>query len=1052
MTLVKRIFLLLVFALFAKTMAQGTFSFAPNSALSDGKWVKIALSDKEDGIYEITYKQLSSMGFNNPDNVGVYGFGGHILSEDFSDPSLFNDDLTEISTYHDPEGSRILFFGQGLISWNLDETTGIYSHKQNTYANRACYFLHEKDSAALTVPHSEIESLAKDSVSHLLYESELINLGKTGREMYGESFLYNQTQTFKFKEKLQSGTVHVTVNFVALSPNDTSFSVKYNGETKTATIPGSSNSYVYSCEATLSEDFVLETEEAPVVTISFSGNSSVKNAHLNYIRISGKKASTEESISIKPITIIGEVQNQNLHAVDSVDFVILTAPGLKYYAQQLADFRAQHDGMKVLVVTPEEIYNEYSSGTADATAIRLFIKQVFGEQEKEGYLLLFGDGHYDNRKIESSSNYLICYETESSLVETASTVYDDYFGFTENNELKVGVGRIPVHTAAEAEAVLKKIFDYSNNYHYGNWKNRLCFLSDDDKISDAGSDSPNVHMRHNEQVISEIQDVQGHKEFIYQKIYLPAYTQTTTASGTDYPDANKEFQEALRQGALVVNYAGHGATYSITHEMLMTTTKAAQLNMKNLPLWITASCDISRWDNDEESLGETLLLNDNGGAIALITTTRVVYAAQNLSLNMAIAKALFKRKADGSRYRLGDILREAKQSLGSDSNKLNFCLLGDPTMVLAYPEYQMEVTDVSYSDRVTVSGRVIDPGTKETAIDFNGLVYPSVYDAPDSISADKGLWQEPVLKFASRTKKVFSGSDIVRNGLFQFSYITPKDVSGNTNNGLINLYACNEDNQEASGYYDNLRIEKPTSGGALADSIGPEILKIFINTPDFANGDVVGPTPYFYAKVHDESGFNTTGNSIGHDVTLTIRCTSNTLLSANQHNLNNNLATYTGDPTTGDIQFSIPELEDGEYDATFKIWDSMNNSSSRTLHFVVKKELASSTVLVQAFPSPVSQGEEVTFRVLHKSPASATTMRLHLFTETGIKILDKTVSDSAAEIVEYYNDENNNSGNIYGASTLKWTASVIPGIYIYKVYLSSNGSEETSESKILMVK
>ena len=1118
------VLLIIIVLSLVKVQAQSTFSFAPSSVLAEGKWVKIALSGKEDGIYEITYKQLSGMGFHNPENVGVYGFGGHILSENFSSQEHFYDDLPEIATYHDKAGERILFYGRGLISWEWDKTAKHFVHRQNPYATKACYFVHEKESEALTMDFIESGEHAEEDVfsfdEHYLYESELINIGKTGREMYGESFLHNQSQTFTFGDKLISDSVFISVNFVALSPSETTFSVKYaNGDSKSAKIKGATSSYTYSVESTLSEYFQNEKELVPAIKITFSGNASVKNAHLNFIQIEGKRSITldnnesfrlfrntisqeklirynfqdlptsalvwdvsnplspkilrldeshcfnasEKGIkeyalvdvsskksfnSVEIVESVGgngmEVANQNLHATDSVDLVIVSAQGLKFYAQQLADFRAKNDGMRVKVVTPEEIYNEYSSGTADATAIRLYMKQVFGNRENEGFLLLFGDGHYDNRKIETNPNYLICYETESSLVETSSTVHDDYFGFLQNNELKVGVGRIPVHSAKDAEAVVKKIIEYSSNYHYGKWKNRLCFLSDDDKIGDSGSDAPNVHIRHNEQVISEIQDTQGHKEFVYQKIYLPAYTQTKTASGTDYPDANKEFLEALQQGALVVNYAGHGATYSITHEMLMTTAKAAQLNMKNLPLWITASCDISRWDNDEESLGETLLLNNNGGAIALISTTRVVYASQNLSLNLAIAKTLFKRKADGTRYRLGDILREAKQSLGSDYNKLNFCLLGDPTMLLSYPQYQMEVTEIGYADRVTVKGRVIDPSTKETATNFNGLVYPIVYDAPDSITADKGLWQEPAYKFSSRTKKVFSGSDVVSNGLFQFSYFTPKDVSEYTSDGLINLYACNEANEEANGYQDSLIIIKPVPS-EQSDSIGPEILYIFVNSPDFKDSETVGSTPYFYAKVHDVSGFNATGNSIGHDVTLTIRCTNNHLFATKQYNLNDYLTTFTGDPTTGDVQFSIPALEDGEYEMTFKIWDSMNNSSDKSIRFVVKKNMAHYPILVQAYPTPIRQGEETTFRVLHKLPKSPTKIRLQIYTETGIKILDKAASTNSAEVVI-------TNGKLQGASTISWTATVPPGPYIYKVYLSSENDEETSESKILIVK
>lgn len=1127
--------LLTIIALIGESFAQSTSVFAPSSVLSEGRWWKIALDGKEDGVYQITYAQLEKMGFSKPDNVGIYGFGGHILDESISETHY--DDLPEIATYHDNNNKRILFFGQGLISWKYDNDKG-FIHEQNPYSNKAYYFVHEKDSEALSMATvesgTEFDMAVDYSNAHLLHEEELINIGRTGRELYGESFTYNQTQNIAFKEKLNPGEVKVSANLIALSANVSSYDIKHGNEIiGSVNIKGTTNSYAYAVEGNFSRTITLENVETPTFRIAFNQSSSAKNAHLNYIRLEGKQNISlgegrnqllfrntkainslvkyqtgnisNDNIQIWDITnpcqvyiqstfedgsfvakekglkeyalvdinakqhsgisIVGAVNNQNLHSTKDVDMIIVSPIGLKTYAQRLADFRSTHDGFKVKVVTDEEIFNEYSSGTADATAIRLYMKQVFGRKgnDENKYLLLFGDGFYDNRKIDGNPRYLVSYETASSLVETSSTVYDDYFGFIEDNEtMNVAIGRIPVHTEKDAEAVVKKIIEYSSNYHYGSWKNRLCFLSDDDKVSDNSSDAPNTHMKHNDQVIDLLQNTQGHKEFLYQKIYLPAYTQTTTASGTDYPDARKVFQESLQQGVLLVNYAGHGATNSITNEGLMTTAKAAQLNMKNLPLWVTASCDISRWDDDEDSMGETLLLNNNGGAIALISTTRVVYALQNLSLNLAIARNIFNRKSDGSRYRLGDILMAAKRSLGTDFNKLNFCLLGDPSMVLAYPEYEMEITDVDYSDKITIKGRVIDPGTNETATDFNGLIYPTIYDAEEKVSADKGLFQNPVYEFSTRTKKIFTGRDVIHNGLFEFSFITPKDVSKYSADGLVNLYACNEGNDEANGFYDNLIIRQPDLS-STTDTTGPEISKIFINSSEFKNGDAVGSSPYFFAEIHDESGFNATGNSVGHDITITIRCTSNSILAPKQYVLNNYLTTYTGDPTTGNIRFTIPELSDGEYDITFKIWDSMNNSSSETIHIAVNDKQKLNPVLVQAYPSPVSQGDNVTFRVLHNMPESQTSIRLQIFTQTGIKVLETTATADASDIV-YLKEEASNITDIntslnadetsvfLGSSSLNWRASVAPGIYIYKVYITSRGSETASESKLLMVK
>lgn len=1131
--------------------AQHSHVFAPNSVLSDGRWVKIALDGQSDGIYEITYAQLRKSGFTTLDNVSIYGFGGHMLDESFAASHL--DDLPELAIYHDKKNERILFFGQGTIAWSYDKGKG-YVHRQNPYSDRAFYFIHEKNAPAKTLESissaTDYDVTVSTSDAYLLHESELVNIGKSGRELYGESFVFNQNQNFTFKETLNAGEIKLTANFVANSKTQSSFTLKNNDSTiGTANISATSSDYVFATEANISQTFETKSTSIPNIKVIFNSQSTVKAAHLNYIQLEGKQDialdsdrsfmlfrnlksqdsiirytfrkdnqdiliwDTTDPIAVKiqetvgdsafvanseglrnyaivdtngskfpSVSIIGEIGNQSLHAMKGIDMVIVAPIGLKSQAQKLADFRNAHDGLNVVVVTPEQIYNEYSSGTPDATAIRLFMKQLFGthannETKRQGYLLLFGDGHYNNRKIDAASNYLISYETEYSLSETSSTVCDDYFGFLDDNEggkkdyygridissdvVDIGIGRIPVHTVAEAEAVVKKIIEYSSNYHYGSWKNTLCFLSDDDKISESATDSPNSHMKHNDQIVHLLQETQGHKKYLYNKIYLPAYTQTNTASGTDYPDARKQFMETLQQGVLMVNYAGHGATNSITNEMLMTSVLASQLNMKNLPLWVTASCDISRWDDDENSLGENLLLNSNGGAIALISTVRVVYAQQNLPLNLAIAKNLFNRKDDGTRYRLGDIIMAAKQSLATDYNKLNFCLLGDPSMTLSYPDYKLEVTDIDYSDITTVRGRVIDPKTGGTADTFNGLIYPSIFDRVDTIIADKGLHQEPVYTFTNRTRKIFTGRDVIKNGEFSFSYITPKDVYGTTEDGLINLYACSENTEEANGYLDNVKIAHPSDDNQ--DYEGPEITKLYINSSDFKDGETVGCTPYFFAEIHDKSGFNTSGIGIGHDITLTIKNINNTLANSKQYVLNNHLTTFTGDPTSGNVRFAIPKLDYGNYELTFKVWDSFNNSSTKTIHLVVSEKQKPKAIAIQAFPTPAVQGEIITFRILHNIPGSTTDVRLQIFSQTGTKIYDAVSNNSSSEVLYLHENAKekidvdksinaDESAEFIGASSINWKADVMPGIYIYKVYLSSGDSEQSTESKLFMVK
>lgn|GEM_PF-451629 len=1147
--------------------SDSVHTWADSSALANGSWVKIALNQSYDGIYQITYSQLRSWGFTDPSQVGVYGYGGHTLPESFATNHI--DDVPEIATMHDADGKRILFYGRGTVEWSYKNAATRFVQRQHPYATYSCYFLHQKDAGDAPLTIGEMPSntatpavTLTDYDEYWLHENESVNLGQTGRQWYGEDFLSTTSQKFSLPEEaplkgheIKAGTALLNVNFVTKASAKTSFSVRVNGSTVgTQYVAATTNAYAFGTEGSLSVKLADSIDlSSAEVRVTYSPSSSPTTARLNYIRLQGKcelEASAAEAFMLfrnaeaisqlaeyriggltsamqvwdvtsavettrqqlvgdstfVPMAVglreyavvntasnafpgvkyVGTVNNHlNLHGSRAANLVILAPSGLYTQALTLADYRHQHDGLTYIVVTPEAIYNEYSSGVPDATAIRLFLKHLYDKevdslgQHTLRYFLLFGDGSYDNRTACRSNYMLPTYQSEASLVETSSCVCDDYFGFLDDNEggktgsdglytlssdrLDIGIGRLPVSSTEQAEAVVAKIIGYDTD-QYGSWKNRLCFLSDDDKIESSATDSPNLHMRHNDQLVKLLQD-SGHMEFIYQKIYLPAYQQTQSASGTDYPDARKELNNSLQQGLLILNYAGHGASNNITHEQLMSATLASKLRMKHLPVWVTASCDVSRFDADVTSMGENLMLNGQGGAAALFSTTRVVYASQNLNLNKAIVNNLFDRNSDGTRFRLGDIMKAAKVSLNSDYNKLNFCLIGDPTMTLAFPEQKAVVDSVKGNFRsletVTVYGHVCRTGSDEVDSGFNGLVYPTIFDAEDSITADKGLYQEPIYTFATRTRKVFTGRDVVTNGQFKFSFTVPQDISYSTGTGLINLYACTDTGDEANGYYNEFVVEHGDAD-PTADTEGPKIVCCFMNDDSFRSGDIVGTTPFFYAEVTDASGINATGNSIGHDVCLTLECLSNPLVTSRQIVLNDYFTTFTATPTHGNVKYSLTDLAEGTYQATFRVWDVYNNASDTTFTFTVSSESSPTLVLLQAYPSPVKQGSTVTFRALHNRPESADQIRLQIYTQTGIKVLDQTTSSSSCEVV--YLEQGATSptqistapnadetSQLMGSTTLTWTAEVAPGIYMYRAYVTAGGDETASQSKKLIV-
>lgn len=1154
---------LLLAAQTATAASYGKHDFADTSVLSEGLWVKVALNSTQNGVFQISYDQLRSMGFSNPEQVGVYGFGGHVLSEKLEE--IAHDDLPEVAIYQDTQNRRILFYGQGLVRWDYTSGQG-FTHRQNTYETKAYYFLHQKTEAPRAIGQTQDSAATAKNYSttylaHGVHESESVNIGQTGREKYGESFLTNKTQAFSCGS-FAAGDLQLKVNAIAKSTAASSFLIQINdAEVGTMKLSAASSSYTFATENTFRQTVALNEDSEVNMTLTYQASTEKADiARLNYIYVQGQRrfalpetcytfrgndaqqgfdlheafgAATDsatlaaspyqiweissatdirrqalgkeakfapvvtqgatnrpneyvfvntESREFPSVSPVGKVANQNLHALPPTDLVIVTAPAYLSEAHRLAEYRRTQDGLQVTVVTPEAIYNEFSSGGQDVTAIRLLMKKL-----QPRYLLLLGKGYYDNQKIDRQY-YLPCYETDNSLAETTSCVCDDYFGFIEDGEggtlnggrytidnetLDIGVGRLPVSSIAEAKDAIDKIIAYSNNRYQGDWKSRLCFLSDDDKPGD----SFNAHVRHNDQLVASLNRT-GHKEYAMQKIYLPAYRQTSSASGTDYPDAKKEFLESLKQGVLMVNYAGHGNTTSLTHESLMTSAMASQLSMRYLPVWVTASCDVGRWDNDDHSLGERLTLNPHGGAIAMFTTVRVVYAHQNLILNQAIIDNLFNRFSDGTRYRLGDVLKAAKRSLGRDYNKLNFCLMGDPSLTMAYPEHQIAVTEVNGQaidaatqdillqalETVTMKGVVYKTGS-QTEIDstFNGIVFPTLYDALDTLTADKGYVQPEAdpYRFTTRTRKAFSGRGEVKNGQFEFSFMVPQDIAYSSKPGLATLYACSNNWAEAQGYFDKYQL----SGGkeiSRTDTLGPVINRLFLNDMLFSEGAVVNSTPYFYAEVSDESGFNTTGNGIGHDMVLTLKCTSNPLLSVKQYILNNYFSTFTGRYNAGNVQYSIPALEDGDYEASFTVWDVFNNASRKVFHFTVAKGKAPSAVAVQAYPSPAKSGEALTFRVLHNRPESQTEMRLEVFNALGHLVYETEVKTNQASKFYALDLDKPTIANtsiladetpdFMGNSSVVWSSPHLEaGFYVYRVVLTSNGSQKVSESKILII-
>ncbi|PLX05611.1 MAG: hypothetical protein C0598_14125 [Marinilabiliales bacterium] len=747
---------------------------------------------------------------------------------------------------------------------------------------------------------------------------------------------------------------------------------------------------------------------------------------------------------------VEKVDNQNLHALKNIDYLIVTHPRFIDEANRLAEFHSENQDFNVYVTSPQKIYNEFSSGSQDITAIRDFAKMLYDRSDagKElKYLLLFGDASYDYKdKLADNSNFVPCWEHTKSLNIISSIASDDYFGYlddgeggiTGSNRVDIGIGRFVVQTIEEATASVNKSINYCTNSsaNMGPWRNQITFLADDE--------DSNHHM-HDAETLAGYLD-ENYPEYLIDKIYVDAYPQVSTPSGQRAPEVNSAINSKIEKGTLIFNYSGHGGELGLGHERFLEIPDINSWNNTDkLPIFITATCEFSRYDDPRRvSAGELVFLNSNGGAVALFTTARATFASSNLALNKAIYENNIFSKIDGEYPRFGDVIRRSK-TLGNDNDK-KFVLIGDPAVRLAYPEFNAEtvkinsefVVDDVYDtinalSHVKVEGDVLDEDGNLLS-DFNGLLYPTVYDKKvevETLGSDGGSYPE---KFYYWKSVLFNGKVDVADGKFEFEFIVPRDISYNYGKGRINYY-FNNDSIDGNGFYQNLII-----GGfddqATEDNQGPEI-QLYFNHDDFVNGGTTDENPVLLAYVEDESGINTTGNGIGHDIMAVIDGDA-----TKSYTLNDYYEAEVNRFNSGVINYPFFNLEDGEHTLSLRVWDINNNSSTAYLDFVVvgSEDLVISNLM--NYPNPVVDNTYFVFE--HNQSNNELDVEIQIYNINGRLI--KTLTGIA-------------KSKNYKSEPLEWDAcsesgrKIGRGFYVYKLIVTNeSGQTKTETAKLIYVR
>jgi hypothetical protein len=711
-------------------------------------------------------------------------------------------------------------------------------------------------------------------------------------------------------------------------------------------------------------------------------------------------------------TAVGRVAAQNLHATPlPMDLVIVCPPEFQGAASRLAE-RRMSEGLSVIIVSPQQVFNEFSSGARDATAIKRYMRMLYDKAGTDPellprYLLLFGDGSYNNISLASTNqNFIPSYQTADALDPGRSYTSDDYFGLLDSFEgegtgdlIDIGVGRFPISSVQQATEVVDKILGYdrlslltstgevcsaTGDGGVVDWRTHVLFTSDD---QEGDSYEGTIHMSQSDEMARRVED--EHPELNVDKIYLDAYQQISTPGGERYPQAADDLREKVDKGVLLVNYVGHGGEVGWAHERFLDNgTILGWTNGDRLPLFMTATCEFTRWDDPgRTSAGEYVLLNPDGGGIGLMTTTRLAYSNQNFDLTKKFYDHVFEESdALGRDQRLGDVFRETKRAITAaqplQRNHRNFCLMGDPSLRLALPRGTIRITTITDTlgnavdtlkalSTIRISGHVeTDDGQVMT--DFNGQVIPTVYDKAQQQSTLANDGGSPFV-FSIRNNVIYRGRATVRDGVFSFTFVVPMDINYQVGPGRVSCYAESW-SHNAVGYRNDALVGS-TATDIATDEQGPEI-DLFLNDDNFVRGGMTDDAPLLFGRLFDENGINTVGSSIGHDLLAVLDENTEQAIVLNDL-YQADLDTY----KSGEVRYRFNNLSEGTHTLRLKAWDVFNNSSESTTEFVVSSSAELALDHVLNYPNPFTTSTEFFFE--HNRPCTTLNVQVQVFTVSG---------------------------------------------------------------------
>lgn len=753
----------------------------------------------------------------------------------------------------------------------------------------------------------------------------------------------------------------------------------------------------------------------------------------------------------KSVTPGSNIANQNLHALEAPEMLIISPATYMEGAKMIADYHSTAtDSLSVIILTPEAIYNEFSGGTPDVSAFRKLLKMWHDRGGAPKYCLLMGKPSFDQKMLTSDlkrANYTPTpiWQSPTGLHEHYSYSNDDYIGMLDDVEaenffisqakIHVAVGRLPVTDATESKTVAQKIVDYSTSPTLGAWRNKVMLIADD---SDNSS-----HFTQSQTVYKNLYN--SSSAFLYDRLYLDSYPLVYTAVGATYPQATERMLRNYNEGVVFTSYIGHASEMGWGHEHLWTWEKIEGMNNPNLTFIYAATCRFTPWDEHGDNGGMNLLLNPNGGIVGMICASRTVYIEGNGKFSNHLSQRLFSTDSEGKLNRIGDSYLYAKNAIGSDSNKLRYIFMGDPAMRFNFIDRTVnieaingeEITgadslpEIKGGEQMKVSGTVTTT-RGETDTEFNGTVSLLLYDA-ESVIETYGNGENGVVEtYNDRKTRLSAVNASVKQGVWSATINVPMEISNNYMPALISAYAWSDTGKEAHGACEDFLLFG-YSDEVVTDTIGPEIDKIYLNTTDFKDGGVVNTNPILFAHLTDPSGINLSEGGVGHRL----------MISVDQSTLYNDVSQYftpDNDDNGGTIAYPLTDITPGNHTLTLEAWDNLNNCTRKSLNFAVNATADPYIVNLHTDVNPATSG--VNFILNLDQPNTKMKLDIEVFDLNGRVVWSNEVrqlTDSGAKMTTYWNLCNKNG------------VRVPRGIYLYRARVETPQGTYSSKTNRLAV-